>query len=344
MNYLDPERQDLPSASGFSRIVKCAGSFNIEKKIPSKTSKEAESGTRIHKALTELIKTGKANIERLSEEEKKTFKDCYAQYAIVLKHWKKESEFLIECEERFWLHDGDKLLMSGEIDVLVLELKRALIVDFKSGFGECDLSDRNWQLRVEAVLAAKNYKGLKEITVCIIQPKVQSTPLLCEYDKDDIEEAHKLILYHLEQVNNPEAKRIPGSQCHLCKARGICPEARLAVEKVYDPSGWVPKVPEDKARRLDLFKLARKVMEEEEGIYIKQLLADPEAIPGYRVMVGRKQLMPRESEESYVKEQKALLKNKMIEEGCYEERFVFFENPSIKRITYKNKETYGQIQ
>lgn len=332
MNYLDAERKDLPSASGFHRIVHCAGSFALEKNIPSQSSKDAESGTRIHKALTEILTTGKTNISSLSEAEKKSFTDCFAQYQIALNHWKKTDNIETICEERLWFHDGETELMSGEYDVLALDNRRALIPDFKTGFGDYDDIAINWQMRCLAVFVWKNHPGVNEITVCLIQPNKSQNPTLCVYEEADLKKSHELILYHLEKSKKPDAKRTPGNHCFFCKAKTRCDESKLSIEKVYDPSNWMPKTPEDRSRRLDLFKLARKVMEEEEKFYAKILTEDPDAIPGYRVMVGRKQLMPRESDEAFVKEQKTLLKNKMIEEGRFEERFVFFEKPSLKRI------------
>ena len=331
MIFVDPERQDLPSASGFHRLVHCPGGFELEKKIPAQSSKEAESGSRIHKALTELLKTGKVNLVGLSDDEKNSFKDCYAQLQIAIKHWKKEDKPETICEERFWLHDGFKELMSGEVDVLVMESGRALIPDFKTGFGEYDEIAVNWQMRCLAVLVWKNHPGIKEATVCLIQPNKSQNPTLCVYTEDDLKKSYELILFHLNEAKKTDAKRSPGDHCKFCRAKGVCKEANSLIEVVANPNSWIPTTPEDKARRLDMFKIVKKIIEESEKIFAKELLENPDAIPGYRVMVGRKQLMPKESEEAYVKEQKTLLKNKMIEEGRFEERFVFFEKPSLKR-------------
>ena len=44
-------RRGLPSASAMDRLEACPASFHASKDLPDSSSEDAESGTRIHKAL-----------------------------------------------------------------------------------------------------------------------------------------------------------------------------------------------------------------------------------------------------------------------------------------------------
>ena len=68
----DP-RRGLPSASAMDRLEACPASFHASKRLPDSSSEDAESGTRIHKAL------GTGDTSELSPDELDTFEMCLDQ-------------------------------------------------------------------------------------------------------------------------------------------------------------------------------------------------------------------------------------------------------------------------
>lgn len=336
-SLIKDERLDLPSASGLHRIVLCPGSFALEQQAKSLRvnhyeDKEASSGTRIHDALAEHFKKGAADINHLDDEEIETFELCLNGALNELEKWG-EAEKVFVIEERLWLHNGLEPIFSGKADLIAIKGHRALIIDHKTSWGIYNHSDANWQLRALAVFAHANFKGLKEITVVINQPRVVSSPVSCTYDENDLLFARKLILNHLADARKSDAPRIPGvPQCDHCLAKSICSEAKGEIQKI---STWKPVSPEDKANRLLLFEMAEKIIEAEKEQYALELASDPNSIPGYRVRFGKNKKVPVIGKEEYVKGEREILENRLHSENCFETRFVEYQKPSIEKIKLK---------
>jgi hypothetical protein len=107
----------------------------------------------------------------------------------------------------------------------MLQDNRALVLDFKSGFGEQTVSSNNSQLRALAILVKANHPQVTEVTVGIIQPYAGGAVELCTYRKEDLEAATNQLLQILEAANQPNARIVPGiKQCSFCKAgmQGKC--------------------------------------------------------------------------------------------------------------------------
>lgn len=329
------ERKCLPSASSFHRVVLCPGSVSAENAIPklANNSSFAISGTRIHKALADDSKYGEADISDFSESEKQTYHLCKDQRQIVIESWSRQGFCEKIIEERFWLHDGLNRIASGQPDLIIVEDARALVIDYKTGFGEYDEIEGNWQLRFLAVLAYVNLKSIDEVTVCIIQPNTIKNPTLCLYSKRDLILSKSLIFQAIDDSKKINAPRNSGlSQCKYCRAKLTCPEANRSIQTL---NTWKPVTPEDKAKRLELFLIAEGIIETEREQYALEIAQNPDAIPGWKVIHGRNQTVPVEGMEVHVKEQQDLLKKRLEDEGCFENRFVNFKKPSLKKIKEK---------
>ncbi len=218
------ERHGLPSASETERLALCRASFLRAQNQPDTTSDIAQAGTRIHEAVETGDRTG-LNIaeERLAE-------DC-VQLAFIVHD---EAGFSgVECEtileHRFWLNNEDgKRMFSGKPDFVGIDGKRALVIDYKTGYLETIEASRNLQLRALAVLVAENH-GVDDISVAIVQPNLSPGYSIARYTSKDLEVAKSQLLKLLDEVNDEDAVANPGEkQCRYCKAKPVCKEAQEA--------------------------------------------------------------------------------------------------------------------
>ena len=225
----DDPRLNLPSASSFERIVQCPGSAALIASLPPNKEEApdeiAARGTRIHEAR----RTG--NTLSLEEDEAE-------DYRLGLKHERalayqtfgeepdvKEFSWL----PRLWLSDPQTCepCLSGETDVLYIKPPLAAVLDWKTGWNNwLTPSQRNWQLRVYAVLVWKEFDGLERIRVGLIKPKAKIDPVdFVDYSTEDLRQSEQAIFFHLWRARQPDAPRTPGAHCRYCPARAFCKEA-----------------------------------------------------------------------------------------------------------------------
>lgn len=129
-------------------------------------------------------------------------------------------------EKRLWLHLGLDPVLSGQPDVVYIADKSACVIDLKSGWNtHLTPSELNWQLRVLAVLVARNYE-VYDVMVGFVKPKSRYQAIdVTRYGPLELIEAEKQILSTLSASNKVSAHRSPGPQCRYCPAKMRCPEA-----------------------------------------------------------------------------------------------------------------------
>jgi hypothetical protein len=130
----DDERAGLPSASEFSRLMKCRASFLLSKKayeldqVAHEQSDAALLGTKKHLANLE-------GPQILSEIEREDWQTCQRKRREFIETWSDRSPIKSIKEERLWLRKGIRPLLSGQPDELLFQGKRAAVLDFKFGAG-----------------------------------------------------------------------------------------------------------------------------------------------------------------------------------------------------------------
>ena len=211
------ERNGRPSASGFSRLALCAGSWNLESSLPPKEeNKYMALGTDVHEVLAD-----KKPFEELTPEGQDIATRIVSDYASMLDHLNLGPIINSVKEERFWYGD----LFSGAIDVIdFFSDELAVVTDYKTGRTAQSKASENLQLRAYAVLVKKAYPELKKIYVTIIQPLAGGTTI-AYYDEKDLEIAEQKILEIVYASLKPDAPRIPSPDaCKWCAGKDVCPE------------------------------------------------------------------------------------------------------------------------
>lgn len=281
------ERAGLPSASSIEACFLCPGRWLAQQGLSeSEKSEDAERGTRIHEALEN------GSFSMLSDDESETAERCLAIRTTVTNRWVEGFESIqleIMYEERIWLHDENlNPLISGKADFIIIQQKRALIIDYKTGRNEAEESAKNEQLRTLAVLVAENY-DVEEVTVGIIQPWVTSKPELCVYQKEDLAKSKARLLRLLDEIKKSDAPRVAGeSQCKYCKAKAFCPETHNEV-RVMETVAQAP-IQSMTGEQIAFFLNKRNLIEktfdaiEDEGL--RRLNQDPDSIPGWCLKPG----------------------------------------------------------
>lgn len=231
---IDPERLDLPSASSFDIVVACPGQPNLKRALGELLKKEQEepdeialSGTRIHAAR----ETG-VTID-LDEDELATYKAGRGYEEALVAGWVGDRELMEwaerKREERMWLHDQStgRPIISAKLDTHYLSGSYGLVVDWKTGWSwKLTPSQRNWQLRVQAVLVWREYNGIKHIRVAFVKPIAKYERLdFTDYAEDDLKRAEEQIYHHLWLAKQPDAPRHAGPHCNYCPCKSYCREA-----------------------------------------------------------------------------------------------------------------------
>lgn len=284
---MDTERQNLPSASAVSRLAACPGSKKLCANAPALPSDpDAERGTRIHKAL----ETGDPS--QLEFQEQVTYADCIAQELEAMgQMWPGPHDGPAPKdyrEERLWLTTPNfEEYFSAKLDVFYVWQNEALIIDFKSMWGDHDRPALNEQLRAQVVCLWNRYrKTVTRIRVVLAQPN-RKAMAPADYNLDDIHKADVWLHGILAEANMPDAPLKTGPHCRYCAARTICPALGQAVESLVEKHRWEVASPQERAARIPLLQLGIKMATEELKAYKEALRTDPNFVDGYWIKPGR---------------------------------------------------------
>jgi hypothetical protein len=232
----DTERLDLPSASGFSIAVECEGQPALVATLPPQQEDEPDElalrGTRIHLAL----ETG--DTSDLSDDEAEDYQKMKESEEAIRTQWCRERGFDWDAlknlpsvktgkEDRFWMNDPETGLpcLSAKLDKYVIVLDEAYICDYKSGAFNKRLTptQRNFQLRVQAVLLWREFDHIKRVRVAFAKPN--SSTDFTDYSESDLEYSEAQIRHVIWRTQQPGAIRRPGQHCNWCPCKPFCPEA-----------------------------------------------------------------------------------------------------------------------
>lgn len=231
----DPERLDLSSASSFETDAACLGRQQFLRTLPreafaQENTEEAERGNRIHKARetldpSELDEEDTAIYERGLRSEKQILETWCAEHEIPISDAKE-----LPRELRLFLHwpDTGAPAASGKLDVHYGAVKdgrmHVLVIDWKSLWcSNLTPAERNWQGRVQAVLAAREYDAVN-VRMAFNKAMFGKADTV-EYRQADLHFAEQSIFQRLWEIAQPDAPRSAGPHCRYCPGKRYCPEA-----------------------------------------------------------------------------------------------------------------------
>jgi hypothetical protein len=302
MNTEKDDRLGLPSASSMDRILACPGSFALEARCPEDETEASKVGTWIHEALAgskaQLVGTPRETYEKCIEITNKILE--------AHSFWGADQY----TEIRLWFHaDDGRALFSGKPDRVYLQHRplgignsRALIVDYKTLYGEHEEAPSNMQLRALAVLVARRYK-VGSVIVALVQPNVSPQFTIAEYGPTDLAQSMDQILAGIKAAT-PEARRTPGDHCKWCKAKTICPEAARQVEKFVDEVaslGVAKMTPKERGETLNKIKFIGTILDPVWDEIKAMLIVDPGSVDGWRVKEGNRRRVIEDARAAYGK-------------------------------------------
>ena len=223
------ERLFLPSASSFESTALCPGREQLLATLPAsdiigKPNEAAETGTRIHKAR----ETG--NTDDLSEEELAIFNRGIGNEKRIVAEWCQKfniSNFTEQPPEtRLFLNWEETMepAASAQLDVHFTAGAHVLVIDLKTLY--CTWltpAERNYQGRLQAVLAAREYDA-KHVRMAFNKAMFGTSDVV-DYGEEDLSYAEASIFQRLWESKQPGAPRHAGMWCRNCPAVARCPES-----------------------------------------------------------------------------------------------------------------------
>ena len=223
------ERLFLPSASSFESTALCPGREQLLATLPAETiigkpNEAAETGTRIHKAR----ETGKT--DELSEEELAIFNRGMENEKRIVADWCQKfniSNFAEQPPEtRLFLNWEETMepAASAQLDVHFTAGAHVLSIDWKTLWNPwLTPAERNYQGRLQAVLAAREYDA-KHVRMAFNRAMFGTSDVV-DYGEQDLAYAEASIFQSLWESKQPGAPRHAGMWCRYCQAKAVCAEA-----------------------------------------------------------------------------------------------------------------------
>jgi Protein of unknown function (DUF2800) len=261
------------------RYKACPGSYRLSQGIEAFRTQQqiewADTGDRIHEWLAN------PNSVILTPGELDVAEKCMTQAANAEREAGVHPVATLFREQRLWLTDGKKKLLSGKADRIAVTGIVGCILDYKSSYGDQDPAEENYQIRTGIVLAAEEHKYVEIWYGGIVQPAVSNKVQLVRYTREDVAKAKAELLGIVEAINKPDAPTNAGIHCKYCPAILKCESARALLQTfgLIDP---VTAEAENLAGYLELAKAAKPVIARLEE-HAKQLLKDGTLIPGWQL-------------------------------------------------------------
>jgi len=224
------DAKGLPSASGMNRYSICPASFYRSKGAEEEVGIDAIWGTLMHASVAGM------NLQ-LPDEQKIIVDACAKQWDTLSSSYDGETVSEIRY---FIIDDNMRKVASAKLDRIKHSKDRALIVDFKTGWNEPPATASNMQIRTQVVAAKEKFSSLKRIDAAIIQPLLNSNPVLVTYDEDAMARSREQILGVIQSIE----ERFPvvpcPTACHFCPAKSGqpgCPEYVSWIDSLM-PEKW----------------------------------------------------------------------------------------------------------
>jgi len=306
--------------SKLPRVALCPGSYFAEQGITDESGEAAESGSRVHDALSKVI-TLKTMADRdvLAETiDKVCAKVCLkgkkGDRERFIVAWFAHKVFTV-CEE----NGGAKHIKAeASVDAIISEKpavsavgtcdlfidmmnKSCHLFEYKSGYLGVETSDKNEQAKGYAVGNCRRER-ITEVTVhMLVAGNVgEETHTRTTYGGQDLVDAETALTRICVSAVLPGAKRVPGEeQCKYCLASGTerCRETVVAVEQFHDHVKSMSKPeavfgqldPATRAQTVAMCKIVAAVSQKVLDCARVMLTEDANAIPGYTISEGARE-------------------------------------------------------
>jgi Protein of unknown function (DUF2800) len=298
------DRKNCTSASSAQEDLLCPGRHIAQQGLPDVPGPYAETGNKIHEALAIRDPSG------LSLEERETYDRCldiearklaelFGADAVSAKRWSENPKD--PAASRIWVRfmapngnaKGLQLEHSCRPDCFWRVGSQALILEFKSLYGDIPVSARNLQLRDQQVMIRGNFLVPGDIGVVVVQPLVTMNPEICVYSPEDSERARLEMFARIVASNDPRSLRVPGeTQCKFCKAKARCVEYNRFASAIMPGmmaaldvpvANWSP---EQRSIFLDRFGVAQKWLDDCKDAMKAGFESDPNFVPGWTLAPG----------------------------------------------------------
>jgi hypothetical protein len=284
-------RLGLPSASEMARVRRCPGSRALIATLGGRrigSNSDAEEGTHRHTLIEEGADTDQiedGNTAYTVERSKALTLEALTVAGM------ESITVTVEREQRFWLHNERlEKVVSAQLDYLAMARKTALIVDYKTLFGDHGKASANDQIKAQVACLHDTHPELTSIYVGLVQPNLPADRQLtmAHYDMAAIVRAKHEVMAWCSESQAEDAPRIPGKvQCANCDARSLCKEAiaaSMAITAVSDD--LMLASPDTAAAILERAGQAEAVIKHIKARAKEMLEKDPESIAGYALKPG----------------------------------------------------------
>jgi uncharacterized protein DUF2800 len=269
----------FPRAHEFGRLARCRASFLMSRKarelgqVAHTETLYSSNGTRMHEAN---LNEG----EDLVPQERESWERLQHKRAAFIESWAAGSEFESIKEERVIVRKGLRILATGQPDEVLLDGKRAAILDSKFGWHQVAQPRINWQLASYALGVWQRY-GVQEITVQLLSPYHDYEPFC--YGHEELSQVAKSVDLICGELVDPPAP-IAGDWCRYCQARLICQAAKAEAGQVMRLSLVELPVGDKAGRILHEIARAEELFEQIRKHYKSLLDKDPAAVPGWQLV------------------------------------------------------------
>lgn len=292
------ERPTHLTASGLARAALCPGSWRLEKGQSDKPTVDSIRGDDIHYALAHRKPDNSVDTEHgaytdLTEDEKTCVDILAAREAkLVASLCETHGQpTRIEREKRYFICEDQGQLspvFSAQLDAVYIWETHALIIDYKSGWGDIDEAPGNHQILGQVAAFTGKVQGYDMLYAAIIQPS--SEPEIAGYTMPQQIEAEQKVLEIIDATESPDAPLVPGeTQCKYCKAAAICPalgaNAMSLASKPIHPPEFEVMQPEALSYTLERCVLADRFIEAVRSEARKRLNSGQE-VPGWELAPG----------------------------------------------------------
>lgn len=293
------ERKGGTSASNGEADLRCPGRHLAQKAIPVEESKpdpDRDSGALIHASLAEPSSAGGVILAKLSLPQRETHDRCreIERKAIqqIFPDASPAKPLTLIREKRYWVMVDGAFFHSGKPDLLVIQGKRGLLVEYKTLAGDVPEAPTNQQLRDQTVLVAGAHQ-LEEVFVLVDQPMVTMTPEIARYGLDEIKRSEAEMFDRVRRSNNPRSPRLAGEiQCAHCRAKQHCAEYNTfagamvpGMMKILDVPviAWTP---EQRGYFCERLPVAQKWLDDTKDAMKAGLEKDPGFVKGFHLAPG----------------------------------------------------------
>lgn len=208
------------------REINCPGWRPLAATCPKPVQNPlAAAGTRMHAAYeTEEVEGLAMDEKSITQRLLHMTDNCLKDWLMELPGDAKPTEYR---ERRFWVRNPATLeqIASAQLDRCWVCGDRALILDAKTGYNEVTPSERNWQIRTQALALFHEFPNLGQIRAGIVASRLADKLDVSNYDQNALRAIQSEIIQADWRAKQPDAARHAGTWCDYCPAKAYCREA-----------------------------------------------------------------------------------------------------------------------